>query len=372
MKSGALTSEWLSAFTAVPRELFVPDRIWPGIADGTEQGALVDRALNPEAWLRAVYSDIPLTTQWDDGSHVGEELGNSPTSSNSMPGMVFSMLADLDVRPGHRVLEVGSGTGWNAALLAHRVGAANVVTVEYDGDVARQAEENLRGAGLDVRVIVGDGRLGYATCGPCDRLIATCSIGEVPRAWIEQTTPGGLIVAPWGTGYGGEAVVRLCVGEDGTATGPFTRSSAFMRIRQQRTERPPFDAYLKGRPWPADGVASTTRLSPSEIGGWIEQFAIGVRVPGAFWRAERYDDGSYTLWTYATDTRSWASADHVPGESEFEVVQSGPRKLWDETEAAFGWWLDHGRPGFERFGLTAGASGQHVWLDRADNPVSVV
>lgn len=284
--------------------------------------------------------------------------------------MVFSMLADLDVSPGHRVLEVGTGTGWNAALLAHRAGAANVVTIEYDGDVARQARENLRRAGLSPQLIVGDGLLGHASGGPYDRLIATCSVGEVPRTWIEQTKPGGIIVAPWGTEYGGEAVVRLRVGEDGPATGPFTRSSAFMRLRQQRTNRPPFDAYLKGRPWPADGVASTTALSPSDIGGWIEQFAIGVQLPGAFWRAERYDDGSYTLWTYATDTRSWASADHVPGEREFEVVQSGPRKLWDETEAAFGWWLDHGRPGFERFGLTVDASGQHVWLDRPDNPVA--
>ncbi|CAM5471556.1 hypothetical protein [Streptomyces abikoensis] len=75
-------------------------------------------------------------------------------------------------------------------------------------------------------------------------------------------------MAPWGTDYGGEHIVRLVVGEDGRAVGPFTRSSAFMRLRQQRTDRPPFDAYLKGREWPADGVRGVTTLAPPpSVGG---------------------------------------------------------------------------------------------------------
>ncbi|MFI1100965.1 protein-L-isoaspartate(D-aspartate) O-methyltransferase [Streptomyces melanogenes] len=369
VEAGALTPDWLPTFEAVPRELFVPDRIWPGIADGTEQTTLVDRAKDPEAWFKAVYSDIPLTTQWDDGRHTGDGLGTTPTSSSSMPRMVFSMLADLDAQQGHRVLEIGTGTGWNAALLTRRLGGGNVVSVEYDETVAREAGESLRAAGMSPLVIVGDGRLGYVGSAPYDRVIATCSIGEVPRTWIEQTRPGGIIVVPWGTDYGGEYIARLIVTDDGTAHGPFTRSSAFMRLRQQRTERPPFDVYLKGQKWPADGMRGTTGLSPADIGGWLEQFVIGLKVPGAFWRAERYDDGSYTLWTYSTDTQSWASADYEPGADSFEVVQSGPRNLWDETEAAYQWWEGKGRPGFERFGLTVDQNGEHVWLDSPHSPV---
>ncbi|WP_116210027.1 protein-L-isoaspartate(D-aspartate) O-methyltransferase [Streptomyces olivoreticuli] len=369
VEAGALNSDWLPTSEAVPRELFVPDRIWPGIADGTEQTALVDRAKDPDAWFKAVYSDIPLTTQWDDGRHTGDGLGATPTSSSSMPRMVFSTLADLDVEEGHRVLEIGTGTGWNAGLLSCRLGGANVVSVEYDEDVAKGAGENLRHVDLSPLVIVGDGRSGHVGGAPYDRVIATCSVGEVPRTWIEQTRPGGVIVAPWGTDYEGEYIVRLVVADDGTANGPFTRSSAFMRLRQQRTERPPFDAYLKGREWPADGTRSTTALSPADIGGWLEQFVIGLRVSGAFWRAERYEDGSYTLWTYSTDTQSWASADYEPGSSEYVVVQSGPRKLWDETEAAYRWWAENDRPGFDRFGLTVDDDGERVWLDSLDNPV---
>ncbi|MET9886548.1 methyltransferase domain-containing protein [Streptomyces sp. NPDC006430] len=191
----------------------------------------MDRAKDPDGWFTAVYSDIPLTTQWDDGGHTGDGLGKTPSSSSSQPHMVFSMLADLDVQDGHRVLEIGTGTGWNSALLAHRLGAENVVSIEFDPEVAKGAGANQRTAGISPLVIVGDGRLGYIGGAPYDRVIATCSIGEVPRAWIDQTLTGGLIVAPWGTLYGGEAIARLTVDGE-TASGPFTRSSAFMRLRQ--------------------------------------------------------------------------------------------------------------------------------------------
>ncbi|MFC5663619.1 methyltransferase domain-containing protein [Kitasatospora misakiensis] len=367
---GALSSDWLPSFNAVPRELFVPDRIWPGIADGTRQNPVVYRSQDPEAWRRAVYSDIPLTTQWDDGDHQGDGLGTTPSSSNSMPTMVFSMLQDLDVRPGDKVLEVGAGTGWNAGLLAHRLGDLNVVSVEYDPDVARGARENLDRAGLAPTVVEGDGRQGWPQGAPFNRIIATCSLLEIPPAWLTQTAPGGTILAPFGTEYGGEQIVRLTVNEDGTsASGRFTRSSAFMRLRQQRTDRPPFEDYLRGKDWPADGVRSTSALAPPDTGGWLEQFVIGAAVPGAFWRAERYEDGAYTLWLYSRDTESWASVDYVRGRTEYEVHQSGPRALWDEVEAAWRWWDEHGRPGFDRFGLTVGPEGHTVWLDSPGTPV---
>lgn len=368
--SGALHSDWLPSFEAVSREQFVPDRIWPGIADGTKQNPVVYRSKDPEVWHRAVYSDVPLTTQWDDGDHDGGGLGVTPSSSNSMPTMVVSMLRDLDVRPGDRVLEIGTGTGWNAGLLARRLGDANVVSVEYDPEVAQGARENLHRAGLAPTVVEGDGRAGWSRGAPYDRIIATCSLLEIPAAWLEQSAPGAVIVAPFGTEYGGEQIVRLTVNGDGTrAVGSFTGGSAFMRLRQQRTERPSFDEYLHGVEWPADGARSTTTLSPWDTGEWFQQFVIGLAVPGAFWRAERYDSGAYTLWIYSRDKQSWASADYEHGRTEYEVYQSGPRNLWDEVEAAYRWWDGQGRPGHERFGLTVTPEGHTAWLDSPDNPV---
>jgi protein-L-isoaspartate O-methyltransferase len=199
----------------------------------------VIRSEEPEVWWEAVYRDAPITTQWDDGACTGPGKGKVASCSNSMPTMVFSMLDALGVEDGNRVLEVGTGTGWNAALLCHRVGPENVVTVEVDEASAKEARLRLAAAGfVPLAAEVGDGAKGCPEHAPYDRLIATCSIGRVPHAWIEQTVPGGLIVAPWGPTYGGEGVVRLTVHGDGTASGPFVGSSAFMRLRAQRRELP--------------------------------------------------------------------------------------------------------------------------------------
>ncbi|MEU1814835.1 methyltransferase domain-containing protein [Streptomyces roseifaciens] len=373
MEAGALTSDWLPAFEAVPRHLFVPDVIWPGRAGMNRQSDRVIRHEEPEAWWQAVYRDAPITTQWDDGMYTGPGRGKTPSSSNSMPTMVFSMLDALSVEQGQRVLEIGTGTGWNAALLSHRIGAENVVTVEVDADSAFTARSRLEAAGYKPVSVIGDGAQGYASAAPYDRVIATCSIGSVPRRWIAQTKPGGLIVAPWGPTYGGEAVVRLEVADDGSAAGRFVGSSAFMRLRDQRTRREHVRAYLKGRQWPADGVRSTTALSPEDVGDWAVMFAIGVQVPDAYPWMESYPDGSYTLWLRDTAVTSWATADYEQGRGEFEVYQSGPRRLWGEVEAAYRWWAGQGRPGFDRFGLTVDGDGERVWLDSPGNvvPVSV-
>ncbi|MEU1629752.1 methyltransferase domain-containing protein [Streptomyces sp. NPDC020096] len=372
MEKGALKSDWLPAFEAVPRHLFVPDAIWPGRAGANRQSDRVIRTDEPGAWWEAVYRDAPITTQWDDGAYTDAGKGKVPSCSNSMPTMVFSMLDALNVEEGHRVLEIGTGTGWNAALLSHRLGSGNVVTVEVDEASARAARAQLSAAGFDPLAIVGDGAEGHPEGAPYDRVIATCSIGRVPRAWIDQTKPGGVIVAPWGPAYGGEAVVRLAVAEDGTASGPFIGSSAFMRLRAQRTSRRHVREYLKGQPWPAEGSRSMTSLSPEDIGGWTVMFAIGVQVPAAYPWMESYGDGSYTLWLRDTAVTSWATADYEKGRDEYEVYQSGPRRLWDEVVAAYSWWQEQGRPGFERFGLTADRRGHHVWLDGPHNPVPLV
>ncbi|MFB7907897.1 methyltransferase domain-containing protein [Kitasatospora sp. NPDC056076] len=366
--NGALTDAWLPSFHAVPRHWFVPALVWPGQGDGVRQGEAVNRHVDRAGWWSAVYSDIPLTTQWDDGEHCGTGRGTTPTSSNSMPTMVFSMLAALSADPGHRVLEIGTGTGWNAALLSHRLGSDRVVTVDVDQDTSTEARLRLNRAGFTPTCVVGDGFDGHPAGAPYDRVIATCSVRELPYAWVAQSRPGAVIVAPWGPEYGGEAIARLTVGRDGTASGRFVGSSAFMRLRRQRTSRPHSLEYLSG-PWPANGTRSSTSLSPEAVSSWPAMFAVGVQVPGVFPLVERYADGSYTLWLHDTAVTSWATVDREPGRTAYEVVQSGPRRLWDEVGAAWHRWDAHGRPGFDRFGLTVSPDGQAVWLDDPDHPV---
>ncbi len=373
IESGALSSEWESAFSTVLREDFVPDVIWPGRAEGTGQGEAIDRNTDLHAWLDAVYSDISLTTQWDDGTHEGREKGKSPTCSSSQPSMVASMLAGLDVQPGNRVLEIGTGTGWNAALLSEKLGSSKVFSVEVDAHNARAARKHVNEAGYTPTLVVGDGAEGYLPGAPYDRVLVTASITEVPGAWLSQVRPEGLIVAPYATTYGSGAVARLVVQEDGSASGRFVSSAAFMRLRQQRANRKATWVYLSGQKWPADGTKSTTNLSPEDVGDWLEMFAIGLQTRGLFPWAENYDDGSYTLWLRDADVTSWATVDYEPGESEFEVYQSGPRNLWEEVRTAYYWWDSAGRPSYDRFGMTV-ASGQSAqfWLDSPEHPVPQV
>ncbi|MFI0981225.1 methyltransferase domain-containing protein [Streptomyces sp. NPDC021093] len=374
VESGALTSEWLPAFEAVPRHLFVPATIWPGRAGMNRQDDRVTLDKQPDLWWEAVYRDAPITTQWDDGRFTGPGRGRAPTSSNSMPSMVFSMLDALQVDDRSTVLEIGTGTGWNAALLTHRLGGQNVVSVEVHPDSAQDARNRLALAGLHPTVHVGDGAQGYVPRAPCDRVIATCSVGSVPGAWREQTRTGGIIVTPWGPTYGGEGVVRLTVAGDGSASGPFVGSSAFMRMSAQRKTLPPTWAFLGSGEWPGDGVRSETALSPDDVGDWIHMFAIGVQVPDLFCRVEPGEDGAYRLWLMDTGFTAWATADYAEGSEAFRIVQSGARRLWDELEAAWRWWAGQGCPDFGRFGLTVDGDGdrERVWLDEPGRLVPVI
>ena len=156
-----------AAMRAVPRHLFLPER-------------------PPEMAYR---NEAIVTRRGADGQ---------PTSSSSQPTIMAYMLDQLRVGPGQRVLEIGAGTGYNAALLQQLVGAGGrVVTVDLDGDVARQAAAHLAGAGYpEVTVVQADGAAGYPAGAPYDRIIATVGVSDLAPAWLDQLAPGGRIVVP--------------------------------------------------------------------------------------------------------------------------------------------------------------------------------
>lgn len=177
----------------VPREAFVPDVIWVRQDDGL--AVPLRRADDPDRWLKLVRSDDSVITQVDDGA---TERGIWPTSSASAPHIVATMLEALDVQPGMKVLGIGTGTGYNAALLAELAGPQNVTSVEIDPVLAEQARTALARAGCHVQVVTGDGTHGHAANAPYDRVIATAAACRLPYAWVRQTRPGGRILAPWG------------------------------------------------------------------------------------------------------------------------------------------------------------------------------
>ncbi|WSU15413.1 methyltransferase domain-containing protein [Streptomyces albidoflavus] len=364
LAGGALTPDWLPAFTEVPRSAFLPELMWP-FAMEAARSVPVSRSGDPESWLAYADADVPVVTQWDDGRHRGTEPGQVSTSSASMPSVVFRMLRALDVRAGQRVLEIGTGTGWNAALLAHRTGAGNVVTVEVDGAVAERARRALRASGAPVRVVHGDGFRGFPEGAPYDRIVATCGLRSLPFAWVRQARPGAVIVAPWGTHYSNaDAIARLVVAEDGrSASGTFAGPVEFMKLRSQRLPPVEHRAYVPDTV--AVGEETTSMAAEEAFTGdrfGAGRFALGLRVPACVNVVAEKRDGARPVWFYGLSDRSWACAMFRDGDTA-RVWQSGPRRLWDEAEAALAWWEERGRPGHERFGLTLTEAGQSAWLD---------
>lgn len=356
LASGVLTANWRGAFDAVPRHLFVPDVIWSG-----DPLSPVTRQVDPQAWLNLVYTDDVVVTQVDDGAHGA----GHPSSSTSAPSIVAMMLDRAEITEGQSVLEIGTGTGWNAGLLAARLGDQHVTTVEVDGEVGDHARRALAAAGFDPEVVQADGADGHPGNAPYDRVLATCAVHAVPHSWVRQTRPGGLLLTPWGTTYHNGALARLLVTPDRTAAGQFADEVAFMWIRDQRP------AGHKGRHETGAQTESTTSLYPDVLLNDTDAaFAIGLRVPGCRWTVEPDADGDphhFVLWF--TDPRSCATLTVTPDSDRYAVHQHGPRMLWDEVVDAYNWWIGEGRPAHTRFGLSVTPERQWTWLDEPDHHV---
>ena len=361
----------------VPREPFIPDTIWV-FDDACDRFLALSRRADPARWHALVSADGLVVTQVNFGEVQPGQQGRFPSSSASTPSIVAQMLAALDVRPGQSVLEIGTGTGWNAALLARRVGEhQRVVTIEVDPSLAAQARDALARAGYQPLVITGDGLDGYLPCAPYDRVISTASICEVvPSAWLDQLRPGGRLVAPWGTDWSNGVMLTLHQGEGGAATGRFSGDLAFMRIRSQHPA-------LYG--WTPDDAAieraqiSTTECRGVDLDRMLNpdkgDFAIGARLDSCCRIVEwhRYGQMHHTLELDHAATRSWAQLDaDLNDPAPFTVRQLGPRKLWDEAEAAYDWWYEQGEPGLDRFGFKIRDGKQWVWLDEPDNVVRIL
>jgi protein-L-isoaspartate(D-aspartate) O-methyltransferase len=157
----------------------------------------------PGVALDLVYSGNALVTRSDPERGI--------TSSSSEVGIMAPMLETLRLEPGHRVLEIGAGTGYNAALLDDLVGTDGQVTsIDNQPDVVADAQAHLSAAGRSrVRLITGDGYQGSPEGAPYDRIIATASVRDIPLAWRDQLREGGLLVVPLRFGPGAQLVATF-------------------------------------------------------------------------------------------------------------------------------------------------------------------
>ncbi|WP_067793699.1 methyltransferase domain-containing protein [Actinomadura formosensis] len=224
---------------SVPREPFIPEEIFVR----NEAGWLVPlrRSDDPEQWRERVEVDGPIVTRAEPDPALPGEVcdpvtgrGMISTSSSSAPFIMARLIEAMELEPGMRVLEIGTGTGYNAAVLARITGAGNVISVEIDPVAASSAREALKTVGLPVKVVTGDGEAGYPPGAPYERIIVTASAHTVPYAWVRQVRPGGLIVVPLAaTVHPDWPLAVLKVQDDGTAQGRCLGPSPFMPLRAQ-------------------------------------------------------------------------------------------------------------------------------------------
>jgi protein-L-isoaspartate(D-aspartate) O-methyltransferase len=189
-----------AAFAQVPRHLFVP-----------------------HVSLEEAYHDTFIATKRQPDGEV--------ISSSSQPEIMAIMLEQLDLRPGQRVLEIGTGTGYNAALLAHVVGdGGRVTTLDLDDDIVAGAGAHLAAAGVTgVRVVCADGWAGCVEAAPFDRIILTVGAPDISPTWRAQLVPGGQLVLPLGL-----PAVQASVAfaeRNGILESVSVRACHFMRLR---------------------------------------------------------------------------------------------------------------------------------------------
>mgnify|MGYP001160340589 CR=1 FL=1 len=347
-RHGLTEAGWLDAFRTVPREVFVP-RFFRRTPDGRWQG--IDGS-SPDYWTE-VYADRTLVTQLDgtrDPQPDAEPVAGTPSSSSTQPSLMAMMLDALDVTGSERVLEIGTGTGYNAAILAQRLGDDQVTTVELDPTVAERARQALARAGYGPAVHIGDGRDGWPDGARYHRVIATCSVPSVPLAWIDQTEEGGhIVVCLWR--QLGNPLIRLTV-HDGTATGTFLPTGgSFMPARAYPVlnEQQALRAAVRQAGQSREIAYPASILDDDHAGLWI-----GLQVPDVSRLGLHPINGNEQLWLFAPDG-SWSMLDLAKD----AVEQHGPRHLWDEVERAYREWEDAGRPTRDHIGLTVTRTGEH-------------
>ncbi|ADJ48513.1 protein-L-isoaspartate(D-aspartate) O-methyltransferase [Amycolatopsis mediterranei S699] len=347
------TPAWRAAFEALPRHLFAPKFTLPDNLGGQSHDA-ADSAQREE-WLRAVYQDEALLTDFDEQGIL--------VSSCSAPAVVATMLEQSGATDGDSVLEIGTGTGWTAALLSHRLGSESVTSVDVNPAYVDRARDRLDALDLAPTLAIADGYLGYPERAPYDRIIATASLRQVPPAWLTQVRPGGTILTDIRGAYAGN-LARLTVDVDQSAHGQFLPTRAnFMPLRSPDQ---PFllQPELSRRAVRGAGETRMTRLAPTVLRerGRVFAFFAQLAMPGTESGHVKVTDGPVYFCLTDPHTGAWARVEATPGNpaADRQVTQGGDRRLWDELEAAHELWLQLGQPRREDFTISVTPDAEQV------------
>lgn len=349
------TDPWRRAVETVPRHTFLTGGFFKRIDAPGRPTAWTPVMPDDDSWLQACYSDNSLVTQIAGTIIPGDlhgQITRLPTSSSTLPSLVVRMLEDLQVEDGHRLLLIGLGTGYSSGLACHRLGSDHVTAIEIDPDVASRARNALGLCGYTPTVIVGDGLTGWKEGGPYDRIVAYCGTVNVPYEWVEQTTPGGIILTTVGGWMYSSELARLRVTDEGTATGRFLDGrNSFMLARPQT---PPPLGLL---PDLNTADEQPTPLGADVLEDWDTRFVAQLAAP----RTQRITlnaNGRTEHVFLDVEAGAWAAL-HQHGD-QWLVRQGGPTPLWDAITDHITQWHRDGSPSLNRFKITVTPESQTI------------
>lgn len=348
-REGTLTPEPLArAFATVPREVFVQQGFH-------HRGRRVTP--DDEGFLDAVYTNDVLVTKVIDGV---------PVSSSSQPSLMAVMLDSLDLSPGMRVLEIGSGTGYNAALMAAL--GVRVTSIDVQPDVLAAAAAGLDRAGVSgVRLRNGDGYRGEPVDAPYHRVVATVGVAGVSPSWFDQLSPGGFVLAPvahagthpvlraWRDPQGAVRARALCSAGFMSAAGPLSA-----RYRWAHPEP------LRARTLPATTVSHPGRWRPAlDVFRYHDLwFAVGAWHRRATFAAAWEVDGSGGC---ALLDEARAGGAGILPDGGIRASGAQARRYATDALALLDRWARAGAPGVADWSTSlvlAGDPAQPIWVPR--------
>jgi|GEM_PF-956416 len=372
VRRGALRDDrWRDALLDVPRHHFVPAHYTRPARGGHWQRH--DPGTEPESpgWLRRVYSDAGLTIALSELDVWGDQR---PVAASPPPELTVRSLQALGADDGDRLLQLGVGCGYTTALAAHRLGRGKVVGVEIDPDLLRAAARRFEERDLDVVVRPGDASLPVPLSGdgaPFDRVLVGYESDDIPAVWVHHLRPGGRLLArlAGGLGGGGHVLFRRpptdgrspsedspqLVGRFLGWTGPLPARRMAATRRAVRRPAPPTGGLV---------TPGSTPVAPTMLAGDDSPLVLlaQLHLPRGTTCASRTSEtGTAATYLQAPDG-SWAEIAHASDRrGRHDTREAGPTPLVRALGEAAAVYDDLGRPEWADFGVTATATGTHVW-----------